>query len=170
MEKKVEKLDFKELIKYILIILFIVILRIFVITPIRVDGISMNDTLQNGEIMLLKKYDKSFDRFDIVVFNFKNVRLIKRVIGLPGEHVTFKNNKLYINDKEVKQDMITKETNDFDLSQLGIEVIPDGYYFVVGDNRGDSTDSRIIGLVSEKDILGTTNFVIFPFTKFGTVK
>ena len=174
--KKFEKeknSKFKEIIKeysiYVIIIILIILLRTFIITPVRVDGDSMNENLKDGEILLLKKYDKSYERFDIVIFNYKKDKLIKRIIGLPGENIEYKDSKLYINGKYVEEEMISKETYDFSLNELGFEIIPDGYYFVLGDNRTNSTDSRIIGLVSEKDILGTTNFAIFPFNKFGSI-
>lgn len=160
---------FKDIIAYVLIIIFVIFIRTFVITPVRVDGDSMNNNLKDGEILLLKKFDKSYERFDVIVFKYGSDRLIKRIIGLPGEKVYYKDNKLYINDNYVEEVMIDKKTYDFDMSQLGYEVIPDGYYFVMGDNRTHSKDSRIIGFVSEKDILGTTNFIIFPFSKFGSI-
>lgn len=160
---------FKDIIAYVLIIIFVILIRTFVITPVRVDGDSMNNNLKDGEILLLKKFDKFYERFDVIVFKYGSDRLIKRIIGLPGERVYYKDNKLYINDNYVEEVMIDKKTYDFDMSQLGYEVIPDGYYFVMGDNRINSKDSRIIGFVSEKDILGTTNFIIFPFSKFGSI-
>jgi len=61
------------------------------------------------------------------------------------------------------------KTTDFVLDDIGVDIIPKGYYFVMGDNRDNSTDSRIIGLVSEKDIKGSTNLSIFPFDKIGTI-
>ena len=129
----------------------------------------MYSTLDDKEILLLKKYDKSYDRFDVVVFNYNNTKLIKRVVGLPGDTVEYKDNKLYINGKYIKEEFLknNQETYDFSLEDLGYETLPDGYYFVMGDNRTNSTDSRVIGLVSAEDIEGTTNFVIFPLNKFG---
>lgn len=159
----------REIITYVLIILFVILIRTFVITPVRVDGDSMNNNLKNGEILLLKKYDKSYKRFDVVVFKYGNDKLIKRIIGLPGENVVYKDNKLYINNQYVEESMIEKNTYDFDIRELGFNIIPSGYYFVMGDNRTNSKDSRIIGFVSEKDILGTTNLIIFPFNKFGSI-
>lgn len=160
---------FQEIMTYVLIILIVILIRTFIVTPVRVDGDSMNDNLKNGEILLLKKYDKTFERFDVVVFKYGNDKLIKRIIGLPGESVVYKDSKLYIDNKYVEESMIEKNTYDFDLRELGFDEIPSGYYFVMGDNRTNSKDSRIIGLISEKDILGTTNFIIFPFNKFGSI-
>ncbi len=160
---------FKEIAIYILIILAVILVRTFIITPVRVDGDSMNDNLKNGEILLLKKYDKSFERFDVIVFKYKNEKLVKRIIGLPGESIFYKDNKLYINGKYVEESMIDKKTYDFDLRELGFDTIPKNYYFVMGDNRTNSTDSRIIGLVSKDDILGSTNFILFPFNKLGSI-
>lgn len=161
----------KENIIYIGIILAIILIRCFIVTPVRVDGPSMNNTLYNGDILLLKKFDKSFDRFDVVVFDYKGSRLVKRIIGLPGEHIRFKDNVLYVNGEEVKQDMIEIKTPDFDISQKGVDVIPKDYYFVVGDNRVNSNDSRYqVGFVKKSDIVGTVNFVLFPFKRFGSFK
>ena len=132
----------------------------------------MYPTLKDGEILLLKKYDKSIERFDIVVVNIGKTKIVKRVIGLPGETIEYKNNKLYVNNKEIEEEFLNAEikTSDFDLEKLIIDKIPENYYFVVGDNRNDSTDSRILGVISKEDIVGVTNFSIFPFDRFGSVK
>lgn len=165
------KSQIKSLIPYIVIIISVILIRTFIATPVQVDGASMYPTLNDKEILILKKYDKSYDRFDIVVFDYNNVRLIKRIIGLPGDTVSYRNNKLYINGKYVEEPFLKDsiETTDFDITKLGVKEIPKGYYFVLGDNRTNSTDSRIIGLVSEKDIKGTTNFAVFPINDFGKI-
>ncbi len=158
----------KELIPYLVIVIIVVFIRTFLVTPIRVNGHSMDPTLKHKEILLLKKYDHNFERFDIVVFHYQKDHLIKRVIGLPGETVEYKNNRLYINGTYIKENYLPKETktNDFVVE----EKIPNGYYFVLGDNRGNSSDSRVLGLISEKQIEGSSNFVLFPFTNFGKIK
>ena len=80
----------KEWVSYFLIILAILLIRLFIITPVRVDGPSMNPTLENKQILLLSKYSKHYERFDIVVFNYAKQKLVKRIIGLPGEKIEFK--------------------------------------------------------------------------------
>ena len=157
---------FKELLPYIMIVVVVVAIRAFIATPVRVDGASMNPTLEDGEILILKKYDRSLERFDIVVLDYNGEKLVKRVIGLPGEKIAYKDNKLYVDGKRVKEPFEHEVTDDFELE----EQIPEGYYFVLGDNRINSTDSRMIGAISKEQMQGTTNFSIFPFDKFGTVK
>ena len=159
----------KELIPYVIIVIVVVFIRTFIVTPAMVDGASMEPTLEDRDVLLINKYDDSIDRFDIVVFNYEGERLIKRVIGLPGDHIKYQNNKLYVNGKLVKENFKHDDTEDFDLASLGYNEVKDGYYFVVGDNRGISKDSRIIGLVSKKNIIGKTNYAIFPFNKFGNL-
>lgn len=161
---------FKELLPYIIIIIVVVLIRTFIVTPVQVTGTSMVPTLADNQILILKKYDHDFDRFDIVVFEYNNSTLIKRIIGLPGEIVEYKNNNLYINGKKIEEDFIEEDTENFSLSEIDYKKIPKGYYFVMGDNRNNSTDSRYIGLINEKEIKGKTNFSIFPFDTFGKIK
>ena len=167
-ENKLNKI-FRATLPYIIIVIVVALIRTFIVTPVQVEGMSMYSTLDDNEILLLKKYDKNYQRFDIVVFNYNGTKLIKRVVGLPREDVGYKDNKLYVNGEYIEEDFLknNQETYDFSLEELGYDTIPDGYYFVMGDNRTNSTDSRIIGLVSEEDIEGTTNFAIFPFDKIG---
>ena len=164
----------KEIISYVIIIAAVILVRTFVITPVIVDGTSMIPTLLDNQVLLLYKLDKKYQRFDIVVVDHKvngvKENLVKRVIGLPGEYVEYKDSKLYINKEEVEEDFIDVETSDFALAKLGFLEIPEGKYFVVGDNRGDSSDSRILGLIPENEIKGKIVFSIFPFNRFGTIK
>ena len=158
----------KEIMPYVIILIVVVLLRTFIITPIIVNGESMNPTLKEKQILILNKYDKKYNRGDIVVVNYfngeKEERLIKRVMGLPGEKVEYNENKLYINDKKV-EDRFAKDTENFELSYIDIDMkkIPEGYYFVIGDNRNNSIDSRIIGLVKKEDIKGTVTQSLIPF-------
>lgn len=156
----------KELIPYIIIIIVVVLIRIFIITPVRVTGASMDPTLKDGEIMLLYKLS-NIKRNDIVVIdtNSSDGYIIKRVIALPNETVEYSNGTLFINGKKSSDNYSYGETEDFEKIKL-----EDDEYFVMGDNRVWSKDSRIIGPVNEKEIVGTTSFVLFPFNKFGIVK
>ena len=156
----------KELMPYILIILVIVMLRTFVITPVRVDGSSMKNTLQNGDILLLFKMGK-IDYQDIIVLKEEkdDEIIIKRVIGMPGDTVLIKDNKIYINDKVIDDFHAYGETSDYSKITLGSDE-----YFILGDNRLVSKDSRYFGPVKEKDIKGKVVFRLFPFSKFGFIK
>lgn len=162
----------KEILPYMFIIIIVIILRTFIVTPAQVIGSSMEPTLYNSEIIILNKIHyklSNIKRFDIVVIKMDNEKaLIKRVIGLPGEKVEYKDNKLYINGEYVPEDMtLNDETYDY---ILNYDKIPANKYFVMGDNRNNTLDSRIIGLIDEDNIVGKTNFVFFPLTKIRTVK
>ena len=159
----------KDSISFIVIILTIILVRLFIVTPVRVDGPSMNDTLHDGDILLLDKYDNKYERFEIVVFNYNGERLIKRVIGLPGEVISYKNNKLYINGNEIEDNYGLGYTENFELKDLNLTKIPDNEYLVMGDNRNDSLDSRYFGTISKDKILGSVKYRLFPFNKFGKV-
>ncbi len=164
---------YKEWISYIVIIVVVVLIRTFIATPVIVDGSSMIPNLVDNQVLILYKLNKNYKRFDIVVIDHKvngtNEHLVKRVIGLPGEYVEYKDSKLYINKKEVAEKFIDVTTADFSLAKLGYLEIPDGYYFVVGDNRGDSSDSRILGLIPANEIKGKIKFSLFPFNRFGKI-
>lgn len=162
----------KELYPYVIIVVVVVLFRTFIATPVRVDGDSMIDTLHNNDILILNKMDKTYERFNIVVVDINGTKLVKRIIGLPGENIEYKNNELYINNKKM-EDKATIRTNDFSLKELyELEEIPQDSYFVMGDNRGNSLDSRDyrVGLIKKDDIVGITIFRLFPFNKIGTVK
>ena len=108
-------------------------------------------------------------RFDIVEFKHNEKIYIKRIIGLPGETIKYQNHNLYVGDTLV-EDSFASITNDFSLSNLGYNKIPDNYYLVLGDNRTNSEDSRMIGLVSKDEIVGRTIVRIWPINKFKFLK
>ena len=109
---------------------------------------------------------KELERFDIVVIETGDTYLIKRIIGLPGEIIEYKKGVLYINGKKMK-DPYYKKNNTTDFESVKI---PKGHYFVMGDNRSNSIDSRIIGVIDKEDIIGTTKLVLFTFKDFGIAK
>lgn len=157
----------KENLLFTILLLMIIVVRIFFYSPIRVNGTSMYPTLQDKEFMILNKIglQKGINRFDIVVVESGGKYIIKRVIGLPGESVMYSDNKLYINGKVVEDNYSKSETEDFENV-----VLKEDEYFVMGDNREVSKDSRVIGPVNIKNIKGKTNLVIFPFNKIGIVE
>lgn len=164
---------FKELLPYILVLIVILCIKKFAFGTILVNGNSMRDTLHHKDFMILDKMTYRFheiERFDIVVVQVENQKLIKRVIGLPGEFIEYKDNELYVNGKKVEDHHSDRVTYDFDLHSVDLSHIPEDCYFVMGDNRTDSLDSRSFGVVKRKQILGKTSFVLFPFSRFGNVK
>ena len=161
------------------------VIRYFLFTPIAVDGESMMPTLENGDRMIVNKIGYKIGepkRFDIVVFHAPEKKnYIKRVIGLPGETLEYKNDQLYINGEPIDEpyldaykSQITEGTltEDFSLKDIGVnlEEVPEGFVFVMGDNRRYSKDSRHIGLVDQKEIIGNTSLIFWPFSEIKIVK
>lgn len=164
---------------YLVIIVVILGLKVYVVSPIRVNGRSMVDTLQDQDIMILNKIVYKFSdiqRFDIVVIKGREINgkkeedLIKRVIGLPGEHIAYKGNKLYVNGKEIPENFSHNKTDDFDIDELESHTVPKDTYFVLGDNRAGSLDSRVLGFIHKDIIMGRAKFTVFPFNRWGEKK
>ena len=156
----------KEVIPFIIIVAIVLLIKQFVITPVQVSGDSMYSTLKNGDIMILNKVGyklAGLRRFQIVVVDNKDNLLIKRVIGLPGETIKYENNKLYVNGVETEEYFLSSDTvtNDFEV------VVGEDCYFLMGDNRRVSLDSRELGCFNLDRIQGTTSITLFPFSRFG---
>lgn len=125
----------------------------------------MVPTLEDKQILLLNKFDyklNKIERYDIVVIKVGDSEIIKRVIGIPGETIEYKNNALYINGHE-EETIYNFDTDDFTLKSIcNCDKIPQDKYLVLGDNRLVSSDSRIMGLIDKEDILGSTTISIWP--------
>ena len=107
------------------------------------------------------------------MINSYDTLIIKRIIGLPGDNIEYRDNKLYINDKYYKEDYLDGDTitSDFTLNNIiTSKAIPDDYYFVLGDNREESKDSRLVGLIHQNQIEGKAKLTLFPFARFGNKK
>lgn len=165
---------------FIVAFIIVGVVYIFLGRPFTVSGASMYPTLHNGDRMILSKIGE-INRFDVVVLKApdENVEYIKRVIGMPGDTLEMKQGVLYINGKKIEQPFINTEAlqkqtvfiDDFTLQTLtGETKIPEGKYFVMGDNRGVSKDSRMIGLIDRKAIEGKAVFTIWPINQFGGQK
>ena len=164
------------------IVAFIIVggVYFFLGRPFTVSGASMYPTLHNADRMILSKVG-DIHRFDVVILKApdENVEYIKRVIGIPGDTVEMKSGVLYINGKKVDQPFINTEAlakqtvfiDDFTLESLtGESKVPEGKYFVLGDNRGVSKDSRMIGFIDRSAIEGKAVFTIWPFGRIGGQK
>ena len=155
----------KDLIPYIVITIIVVLIRTFLATPVIVSGDSMVPTLDNKQLLLLNKINyqlSDIKRFDIVVIKIDNKEIIKRVIGLPGENILYRNNTLYVDGHELPNDY-NFDTDDFSLKTIcNCNRIPENKYLVLGDNRSVSADSRIIGLIDRKDIEGSVELSLWP--------
>ena len=157
----------KSIMPYVIITLVVVLIRMFLVTPVIVSGDSMVPTLKNKQLLLLNKINyriNDIERFDIVVIKLDNKEIIKRVIGLPGENILYRNNMLYVDGHELDNDY-NFETDDFSLKTIcNCNRIPDNKYLVLGDNRGDSADSRAswIGLIDKEDIDGSVEISLWP--------
>ncbi|MED0952499.1 signal peptidase I [Bacillus mobilis] len=157
-------------------LVLIAIIRGVLFTPSLVQGESMMPTLENNERVLVNKIGYSIsglERFDIIVFHGKEgYDLVKRVIGLPGDTVEYKNDVLYVNGKAIEEPYLKefKEkaagrvlTPDFTLEQItGKTKVPEGQVFVLGDNREVSKDGRMFGFISEDEIVGKGQAVFWP--------
>ena len=155
----------------------------FVVIPVRIDGISMENTLHDKSIAMINAIgvkEENIHRFDIVVIYSETLKekIIKRVIGMPGDTIEFKDDILYVNNQETPQDFLDKDfveeskitynaknfTDDFKVT------VNEGEYFVMGDNRLRSTDSRDLGAFTIDDIIGMKGLVIFPFNDVQWIK
>ena len=156
----------KENLSFIIIIIIVILIRCFVVTPVRVNGSSMSPTLEEKDVLLLYKLS-SLEREDIVVISkeLEGASLIKRIIGLPNEKIKCINGTIFINGKKYDDKYGYGITSDFDEITLNSDE-----YFVMGDNRIVSKDSRMLGPIKENFIEGTTSIVLYPFNKIGKIK
>ena len=176
----------KEVISWAKVILFALLItfvcRHFVFSPVSVQGESMKPTFENNNKLLVTKIGK-IEHFDMIVFHAPdaNKDYIKRGIGLPGDSVEMKNDVLYINGKKYLEPYLQKNkeeissleklTQDFTLQNLlNKPRVPEGYLFVMGDNRRKSWDSREFGFITEDSVVGKVGFRYFPLQEFGKPK
>ena len=150
----------KEIIIYLLLAILVLTIRYYLFTPVIVRGNSMNPTLKQGEYLISERWKKDYDYFDIVVVKYEDASLIKRIIGKPNDHIKFVDNKLYINGILTEESFTKEDTKDY---ELNLDFIPEDHYFVMGDNRSNSLDSRVFGPVHKDDLKGVVRLSIWPF-------
>ncbi|WP_053366181.1 signal peptidase I [Bacillus sp. FJAT-27245] len=160
------------------------VIRYFLFAPIVVDGQSMMPTLKDQDRMIVNKLSYRIGepkRFDIIVFHAPEHKdYIKRVIGLPGDHIEYKDDTLYVNGKAYEEPYLDAYkkmvvdgplTDPFTLEEkTGEKTVPEGELFVMGDNRRYSKDSRHIGTVPMEKVLGKTSVVYWPVKDMRIVK
>lgn len=170
----------KELVSWVKSILIAfaiaIVVRTFFFAPYIVEGSSMEPTLQDQEKMVVLKTAR-VSRADVVIIRGSVKNYVKRVIGLPGDVIEMKNDQLLINGKEMKEPYLAENltmanqrgsrlTGDF-----GPITVPNKHYFVMGDNRLHSTDSRNgLNFIKADSIVGQSEFVFYPFTGIRIVK
>ncbi|MGL6106197.1 signal peptidase I [Romboutsia sp.] len=168
-----------DLLKSVVIAIIMSVIILQVAQPTKVSGQSMYPTLENEDSLIINKIaynNKIPSRGDIVVFqshlideeNNKPKRLVKRVIGLPKEHIQIRNGEVYVNGKILNEDYIEGA---YTMGKID-NVVEENHIFVMGDNRFNSLDSRDshVGMVSIDNIIGKISFRTLPFSKFGKIE
>ena len=185
--KKNKKNELLEWIKALgIALIFVLCMHTFILTPVVVKGASMMPTFKGGDRVVVNKIGprlKNYNRFDVVVLETKeDTSFIKRIIGMSGDHISYEKDVLFVNGKRYEEPYleeykkVLKEnrtlTEDFTLEKyLGEAVVPNGHYFVLGDNRQVSKDSRdpSIGFISKKKIVGTAKIVFYPLNNMHVI-
>lgn len=179
----------RELISTILYIAIIVGLFVFIernfYAPVKVDGDSMEETLSDGDFLLMNRYSE-IERFDVIIFpdplddqidEDEEAKLfVKRVIGLPGDRISYEGDQLFLNGEAVAEEYLDY-SNDYSFasfsleSLLGYEEVPANHYFVLGDNRnpGKSQDSRVFSFVDGESVIGKVSLRYWPLSEFGRI-
>ena len=162
----------RSTVSILIVVAAIVVLISNLFLPVlRIYGSSMTPTLVNGNIVAAMRYG-NYDRGDVIAFYYNNKILVKRVIGLPGELVDIDENGNVSINGETLEEPYLEETA---LGECDIELpyqVPDGRYFVMGDHRSVSSDSRNsqVGCISEEQIIGKLFFRIWPLNEIGTLE
>ena len=165
---------------FALIITFIC--REFIFSPMMVQGESMQPTFEDNDKIIVAKNSK-IERFDMIVFHakYRNENHIKRVIGLPGDIVEMKDDRLIINGKEYKENYLQRNkesiamsehlTEDFTLQNWADNAkVPADSLFVLGDNRRRSSDGREYGFIKKDSVIGEVKIRIYPLKEIGIPK
>lgn len=152
----------RELVEMILLMILIFWLINSLIGRYRIDGSSMNPTLADGEYLIINNFSYYLDepqRGDVIVFRHPNneLNLIKRVVGIPGDHVEIVNQHVIVDGVTLTEPYIQAEP-----TYTGSWTVPEGTYFVLGDNRNNSSDSHLWSFLPKENILGKAELVYWP--------
>ena len=162
----------------VVIMAIMVMIYLFIMSPQEISGASMEPNFHNGEYILTNKIIYKFKepiRGDVIIFKSpkdKTVDYIKRIIGLPGDTVRLENNSYYVNDVKIEEPYEPSDMPIYGGSFLaeGDEItVPEGQYFVSGDNRPHSSDSREFGTIAKEEFIGQAFFRYFPVSQLGLI-
>lgn len=177
--KRKEKKDNSWVIWFVVALAIAFCLRMFVFELVRVDGESMNNTLLDGQHLFVEKISKysGLDRGDIVIVRYPNSgnkAYVKRIVALGGDSVKVMDGGLYINGQKQNEPYIKESYMEYygeGYGGDGVEyTVPEGYYYVMGDNRNNSSDSRKVGPISKDEIIGHAMFIIWPISDIGSIE
>lgn len=164
----------KELITFAVLIVFVVLpLRLFIAKPFLVNGASMYPTFETGDYLIVDQLSYKLhepDRGDVVIFKFpldESKFFIKRVIGLPGERVMIEGKDVFIETSDGNRFQLEEEFIELDVDSLQDTLLADDEYFVMGDNRLQSLDSRAWGPLKQEYIVGRAYLRLLPFSQTG---
>jgi signal peptidase I len=149
------------------------VIIIFLYQPVKVEGTSMAPLLTDQERIFINKFVYRFEpveRGDVVVFWYpldRSKSFIKRVVGLPGETVEIRQGRVYVNGKRLNEPYVPPQFTD--VSTFGPVRVPPDEYFVMGDHRASSNDSRVFGPVPSRYIYGKAVFAYWPVERFGSI-
>lgn len=182
--KKIWEYFISFIIPLVLTIAAVLAFQNYVGQIVRVSGSSMYPTLENKERVYLNHLDKTYTRGKIIVFDAPDGsgdEYVKRVIGVPGDTIEYRDNVLYVNGEKVDEpylDTLKSEypgqdvTPNFTLDTLKstqTHTVPEGKLFVMGDNRPVSKDSEEFGFIDQSAVKGTTSFILWPISDFGSI-
>jgi signal peptidase I len=155
-------------------VLLAIVVIVFLYQPVKVEGTSMMPTLDDQERIFINKFVYRFeniDRGDTVVFWYPgdpSKSYIKRVIGIPGDRVEVDQGTVIINGQRMEEDYVPPQFRDS--STMAARAVPSDEYFVLGDHRSSSNDSRAWGMVPRRYIYGKAVFIYWPFDKMGLLR
>ncbi len=172
-KKEKEKSPIREMAEVVVIALVLAFLiKTFVVGNFWIPSESMLPTIEVNDKVIVTNFSYWFEepqRGDVIVFKYPldtKKDYIKRCIGLPGETVEFKDSKLYINGSLIAEPYLP---DGLEFEDYGPVTVPDGQYFMCGDNRNNSSDSRAWGFLDEKLIIGKAQVIYWPFARWGTL-
>lgn len=163
----------------VVVMAVMVMIYLFVMSPQEINGASMEPNFHNGEYILTNKVSYKIGdprRGDVVIFKSprnKDIDYIKRIIGVPGDTIGLRDSAISVNGQKLMEQYLAPDVFIFGGSYLreGSEItVPPGKYFVLGDNRSHSSDSREFGPVSKEDFIGKAILRYFPFNKTGLIQ